>query len=187
MGIASAFAHTFYIIDARWASVSWKLDYIGIVAVNFSHQYLDTLLLCFAAPGFAPYFNAAVAVEVVFAVFCAARIALSERSVGRSWGLLYPLISSVPLTFTVLAFSNSAALGERGPPLRAAVQASLNCSILVGVAGVIFFKGRFPERFWNPFGALDNFSSHVWHHCFIVGSIFAALQGLPFAMQLDHL
>jgi predicted membrane channel-forming protein YqfA (hemolysin III family) len=69
--------------------------------------------------------------------------------------------------------------------LVAAAQASFNCTVFILIAGSIFFKGGFPERFWNPWGMFDHFGSHTWHHIFIVASVLAALKALPLLQGVD--
>ena len=162
MGLASAYAHVFHIIDKRWASLSWKVDFAGIIAVNLTHQILDTLIL-FKNP--IPY----LLLEFIVAGLCLTDIIMEWTTVH--WGITYPLFSSIILTIPVTL---------SGSPL---AKYSLGCSALVFIAGGAFFMGKVPERFWNPNGVLDNFNSHVWHHLCIVGAITCAFQAIPLLHQ----
>jgi predicted membrane channel-forming protein YqfA (hemolysin III family) len=97
---------------------------------------------------------------------------VSDLEVGRFWAFFYPALT-VPLTGLVYF------TGIEG------TQDSLNCSIYVVIAGVVFFKGGFPERYYNPGGIFDRFGSHTWHHIFIVFSIMAAFEALPKLYLID--
>jgi predicted membrane channel-forming protein YqfA (hemolysin III family) len=162
MGFASAYAHTFHIVDRRWAAFSWKVDFAGIIAINLTHQILDSLIL-FKNP------TSFLLLECIIAVLCLTDVIMEWTTVH--WGLTYPLLSSTILTIPV-ALS--------GSPL--AIY-SLGCSAFVFIAGGAFFMGRAPERFWNPNGILDNFNSHVWHHLCIVGALTCAFQAIPLLRQ----
>lgn len=183
MGLASAFWHTVHIVDSRWHAAAWKADFMGIVAVNFSHQLLDSFLLFRVILARPEWFDVAVAVETVFAAACLMHIAFVAHA-GRFWGIVYPALSSIPLTVpvAVLTFAPSALLAASCvnlSVLRGAALSSVACSALVFLAGGVFFKGKFPERFFNARGAFDNVSSHVWHHLLIVAAIVAALEAAP--------
>ena len=162
MGFASAYAHTFHIVDRRWASFSWKVDYAGIIAVNLSHQILDSLIL-FKNP------TMVLMLECMVACMCMADVIVERTKIN--WGLIYPLLSSTVLTLPV-ALTDS--------PLS---KYSVGCSAFVFIAGGVFFIGKFPERFWNPNGFMDNFNSHVWHHLCITAAIMCAFQSIPYLHQ----
>ena len=170
MGLASGIAHTFHIVDKRWSQVSWKLDFIGIILVNLSHQILDTYILFYTYP---MILRIAIITECIFALFCVKDIITTLTK--SHWRIIYPLISSTVLTapaFLVSYTSNSTTLYKMA-------LSSLSCSSMVLTAGGLFLLGRFPERFWNPDGIFDNWNSHVWHHICIIIGITCAFQSIP--------
>ena len=175
MGITSGIAHTFSVIDSRWAAACWKLDCLGIIAVNFGHQAFDTFLLLHT---WDTLYWIAFLLQAVIAVHCAID-AITEKS-GITWGLVYPAVFS-----TVLTLPNAAISYAIGSPLEQQMALySVGCSAFVFVAGGVFYAGKIPERVWNPNGALNNFNSHVWHHVCIVLSILTAYQSIPLLHKL---
>ena len=169
MGFASASAHTFQIVDAKWNTFVWRIDFVGIVAVNLSHQLLDTLLFFrMVFPG-SLFLRYVMALETLFALRCIWQII---RGDGHHWGVLYPLITCIPLTGMNMILASY----QKNIDLYTACYSSFLCSVYICIAGGIFFMGKFPERFWV--GKFDTFSSHTWHHIFIVASIFAAKRAL---------
>jgi len=181
LGLFSAFAHTFFIVDKDWFTGVWKLDFLGIVAVNFPHHLLDSFLITKALMGNRDMCLIAFTAETIFAGFVAYRIVACDLDVGRFWALAYPIVTSVPLTLPLYVYSR---YGQSDADFLAAAQASVNCTLFIFIAGGLFFKGGIPERFWNPRGIFDYFGSHTWHHIFIIASIMSAfscthlLQGL---------
>lgn len=175
MGITSGIAHTFSVVDQRWANASWKLDCLGIIAVNFSHQTLDTFLLLHT---WETLYWIAFLFQAVIALHCAIDAITEKR--GITWGIVYPALSSTLLTIPSVAFSYAL-----GSPLEQEMALySVGCSAFVFVAGGVFYAGKIPERVWNPNGALNNFNSHVWHHVCIVLSILTAYQSIPLLHKL---
>jgi hypothetical protein len=175
MGLFSGLAHTMTIVDLNWFTVVWKLDFLGIIAVNLPHHLLDTFFITKAVIGSRDLCLIAFTAETIFAGFVVYRIVFSELAVARFWGLMYPVITSIPLTLPLYAYSRY----SQDAALLAATQASVNCTLFMFIAGGIFYKGGFPERYWNPRGIFDYFGSHTWHHIFIVASIVAAFNALP--------
>lgn len=175
MGITSGIAHTFSVIDQRWADACWKLDCLGIIAINFGHQAFDGFLLLHS---WDVLYWTLVVLQGLFALYCAVD-AFTEKS-GITWGIVYPALSS-----TVLTLPNVAIGYTCGSPLQQELAMySLGCSAFVFVAGGVFYAGKIPERVWNPNGAFNNFNSHVWHHVCIVISILIAYQSIPLLHKL---
>jgi predicted membrane channel-forming protein YqfA (hemolysin III family) len=171
MGITSGLAHLLG-IDMEWFVFSRKMDFLGILAINYAHILLDTFLL---TKGYWASRELCIFVfflETVGTLRCVHRIVVSDLEVGRFWAFFYPALT-VPLTGLVYF------TGIEG------TQDSLNCSIYVVIAGVVFFKGGFPERYYNPGGIFDRFGSHTWHHIFIIFSIMAAFEALPKLYLID--
>jgi adiponectin receptor len=156
---ASAYSHTFKNIDSVGANICSKVDYIGIIIVNLSHQILDTYILFRDSHTF----YILLSLESLFAIKC---INDTLYDLGPFWGLVYPFLSCAYSLYTYMY-----GLVD----LKNASTASLNCSAAVIVAGLVFFKGRVPERFCNPRGIFDYCSSHVFHHICIVYAINFAL------------
>ena len=178
--LASAVAHTFCILNQRVFQVCWTLDFMSIVLVNLSHQFLDSFLLFKIILGSRILFVAALTIEAAFALHCLWQIGTLPDT-GPYWGLMYPLISSVGLTpILVIAASRSEAI------LVKCSTASAMCSVMILIAGGVFFKGRVPEVLCNPRGIFDTVNSHVWHHVCIAASIFAAMEAMPLLWQLEY-
>lgn len=177
MGIFSGIAHTFHIVDIRWAKVSWNIDFIGIIAVNLCHQVLDTYILFYTYP---IILRAAITTECIFALICVKDIVMQNTK--SHWRITYPFLSSTVLTVPALIVSYM----NESTPLHKMASYSLGCSSMVFIGGGVFFLGKFPERFWNPNRIFDNWNSHVWHHVCIVISITCAFQSIPFLHLLNQ-
>jgi len=177
MFFSSAFAHTFYIIDKDWCRIIMKIDFVGIILVNFSHQLLDSFLLFKIILKSDQMFIISFIIESIFADLCILDIIFNNT--GRFWGVLYPAISSLPLTVSVCIYSYY----QDTPILYNAALASLKCSAFVFIAGIVFFKGKIPERLWP--GLFDNINSHVFHHICIVMSIYFANETIPLLHILE--
>jgi len=160
MGLGSAFAHTFYIVDRRWNTFVWQVDFAGIVCVNLSHQLLDTILLHKMYPW--DGLGIILLAEVAFALRCIGEI---FSGVGNHWGIQYPLLSGIPLTGLNMLLSMN-----REWVVREACLYSFLCTVFIFVAG-IFFLGKIPERFCP--GRFYYLHSHTLHHIFIICSIMA--------------
>ena len=173
MGITSGLAHLLH-IEKGWATFSWKMDYLGIIAINYAHSLLDTFLLTKGIWHSRWLCIVGFFLQTMGALFCAQRI-VSDLEIGRFWAFAYPALT-VPFTVAVYCVRGSDTVF---PVVQDSTQASLNCSILITIAGVVFFKGGFPERYYNPRGIFDKFGSHTWHHIFIVCSIVAGFKCLP--------
>lgn len=177
MCISSTIYHAFNMVDYTWYTMTLKLDYTGIIVVNLTHQFMDSFLLFYVALNNQTLFLGSLCIEILFAIYCIIDI-VYFHVIGRIWNmsLWYPVISSVPLTSITFVYSRIWGSNK----LQMASNASLGCSLMIFIAGGIFYKGKFPERFWNSRGIFDNYNSHVWHHIFIVISIFVAMSGFPF-------
>ena len=161
MGLSSGFAHIAHTMDPSWALFSWKMDYLGIVAVNLGHELVDCFLLFHSYP---TLLGAVYIIKIAFAAYCCREIL---KGSGTSvWGLLYPLIGMATFTLPVALHPSPLA------------SYSLGTTLFVCIAATLFYVGKLPERIWNPNGVFDMFNSHVWHHLFIVASIVCGSQAL---------
>jgi adiponectin receptor len=172
MCISSSFAHTFYIIDSNWSDFVWKLDFIGIILINLSHQIFDIILLSKFLGYYFLYFNI---LSIFFALYCIFSIYTGNLEIRRFWGITYPIASSTILTIPTYLLSqyNSNII------LRNASYGSIKCSIIVFISGLFFFKGKFPEKYFNPYNIFNNFNSHTFHHILIISSILSCFESIP--------
>jgi len=156
---ASTFFHIVFNVSEAWLIISHKLDIIGIIIVCLGQQFLNALIFVNAHP---IAFWCIASGQAFFAATCVKDI-LKRRESEPIWGMQYPAITTVT-TIVVTVFTDHH---------RAAVHASACCSTLVIIAGLIFFKGRCPERCLKN---MDNYNSHVWHHiCVVIGISFATM------------
>ena len=154
---ASTFFHIVLNVSETWLRISHKLDIIGIVVVCLGQQFLNALIFVNARP---IGFWLIVGNQALFAALCIQDI-LKHREAEELWAMRYPAVTTVT-TIVVTVFTDHH---------RAAVYASVCCSALVIIAGLVFFKGRCPERCLKN---MDNYNSHVWHHvCVVIGISFA--------------
>ena len=167
LGLASAFAHTFNIVDRRWSSISWKADYTGIIMINLTHQILNTYILLDPSK----LRNLAIVLEGVFAMYCIYDIIKGDRS---HWRITYPLISSL---LTVPAFYSSS-----GTTRYEMWVYSAQCSAFVLLGGA-FFVTRIPESLTNPNGIFNLVNSHVLLHLCIVAGVSCAYGAVPFLLN----
>jgi adiponectin receptor len=184
MGIFSGMAHCLYIINNDWFKFSWKMDFIGIIAINFSHHLLDTVILTKGILNNRLLCLTGFLIETLFALFCIIRICFGDLDIGRFWAFFYPIITCIPLTSLVYLYSRIISVE---PIIIELSQASMNCTLFICLAGSIFFKGGFPERYFNPKGIFNYFNSHTWHHILIIASIVAAFEGLPKLHYLEKI
>ena len=186
-GDFSAAAHTFYVVNAKWYARSWQADAVGIVAVNYSHLYLDSFLLFKIALNSHTSFLIAATVFSLFALVAALHCTASPAAASR-WGSWFPICASVPLTSAVMiaAFA-SPSLAERIDiaAFRAAALGSLGSSVLVFLSAGVFYIGMVPERFYNPNGLFDFVGSHAIFHLGIVLSISSAMGAAPHLYALE--
>ena len=90
-----------------------------------------------------------------------------------------------PVCIAIVAAAHAQA-GEAGAFKQYAnwVLASSLCAIL-GTA--IFYKGKVPERFYNPGGALNYLgNSHLFHHAFGALSCYAGFAATPFIAPFER-
>jgi adiponectin receptor len=182
MGLFSSFAHAFFIIDESWNTIVWKLDFTGIIAINSAHLLYDTFILFNGILLDRTFLDIAISLEGIFALFCVYRIWYGTTEIRRYWGFVYPIITSIPLTVPIYIYTHTV---KSSKLLMDLTFSSLNCTFFILIAGGIFFKGRFPERFWNPYQIFSYLNSHMFHHIFIVMSIIAAFKGLPYLSALE--
>ena len=155
---SSAIHHTFY--NTNYRTLTSKLDYVGIIAVNLSHQILNTFLIFDSSA-----FHSLIVFESVFASICVIGV---QRGYGKFWGMAYPIITC--LTTIPVFYSKN---------LEAA-QASFTCTAFVILSGTVFYKGKCPESLCNPRGIFDCWNSHVWHHICIIFAIISALSATTY-------
>jgi adiponectin receptor len=170
LGLASAFAHTFNIVDKRWSSMSWKADYTGIIMINLTHQILDTYILLDRGT----LRSLAIVLEGGFAAYCIYDIIRGDQS---HWRITYPMISSIILTVPAAAVAPSAS-----PASHMSVY-SMQCSAFVLLGGA-FFVTRIPESLTNPNGIFNLLNSHVLLHLCIVAGVSCAYRSVPFLLQV---
>lgn len=167
LGLASAFAHTFNIVDRRWSSISWKADYTGIIMINLTHQILNTYILFDKGS----LRSAAIVLEGCFAGYCIYDIIRGDQ---LHWRMTYPLISSlltVPSGFAASSASSASHMWIY----------SMQCSVFVLLGGA-FFVTRIPESLTNPNGLFNSVNSHVLLHLCIVAGVSCAYGAVPFLL-----
>jgi hypothetical protein len=156
---ASAIHHTFYNIYSMHSLTS-KIDYLGIIAVNLSHQMLNTFLIFDSSA-----FYSIIVYECIFAGICVKRIIQGH---GKFWGMAYPFITCLTTIPTLYSKNLEGA------------RASFTCSAVVIFSGTVFYMGKCPESLCNPRGIFDCWNSHVWHHLCIIFAIMSALNAISY-------
>jgi len=175
MGLTSGIAHTCYSISPWFNSVAWKLDFTGVVMSNGIHLLMDSYILCMVLLDNPDLYRISLVLQGVFMAIVLHKIWSKPLVVGQTWGLLYPMLTCVPITVPLYAYIQ---LYKTDPLILGMAQATLNCSVCIWIAALFFFKGRLPERLY-PSGLFDYVSSHVWHHVFCVLCIIAGFQVFP--------
>lgn len=176
MGLASGLAHTFYYINPRWASLCWKMDYVGIIGMGLSHQLLDSIILFRGVYDWPGLYYVLTLCQLLFGTYCAYDVFL-DRS-GINWGIIYTGISCIFLTVPTAVLSYQ--IGQQELAI-----STFTCSLLVGIGGTIFYQGKLPERFWNPNGIFTIFNSHVYHHILAILAVMAAFNCFHFLYRLS--
>jgi len=184
MGIFSGLAHGLCIVSKEWSTILWKLDFTGIILVNFSHHLLDSFLIFKGIIKNTFLCRFVFTLETIYALWCITRIWNSDLSIGRYWAFVYPIVTSIPLTLPLYVYSRTMIDSEHGSDIIEVSYSSLRCTLYIFLAGGLFFKGGFPERYWNPRNIFDRFSSHTLHHIFINCSIFAAFNSLSLLYKI---
>jgi len=175
MGFTSAIGHTLYSSSPWFNQFAWRIDFIGIIAINSMHLFSDTFLLCSILLQSTELYYTILSIELIWILFVVYRIAWGPLKAAEEWGLLVPILTCVPVTIPLYTYIQ---LFEKDPRIQAISQPSLNCTLCILVAGLVFFKGRFPERLY-PHRIIDYFSSHVWHHLFCLAAVISAFQAFP--------
>ena len=172
MSVASTFAHTMYILDSKWYRFAWFIDCLGIIAVNYSHFFLDlfSIALYVHSP---TLLYAGLGLITVFSAWCILNARRSQDGIGN-WGIYYAAVASLPLTLVNYSLIQ-----------REASRWSMLCSALVVVGGSLFYSGRIPERLCNPYRMFDYVSSHMWFHICITTAIVSALSAIPDLYTLE--
>jgi adiponectin receptor len=175
MGLTSAMGHVLYSSSPWFNQMAWRLDFIGVIAINSMHLFSDTFIVCRILLNSALLYYGVVSVEIAWVLFVLYRICLGPFQAAQEWGLLLPILTCVPLTISLYTYVK---ISIEDPSIHAIVQTSLNCTVCILVAGLVFFKGRLPERLY-PNYIFDYVSSHVWHHLFCLGAVVTAFQIFP--------
>jgi adiponectin receptor len=170
---ASSFAHTFHIVNKNCNTKCWTCDFVGIIVINLGRHYVDTYLLCISIFKSPLLFITCVTLETLFALYTIYQIMYMNR--GRFWGMTYPAITAL-VPFLYVSYTEQL--------LYEATLYSLTCSAYILIAGSVFYKGKFPERFYNKNGIFDCFNSHIYHHICIVLSIYSAMKIAPLLHKL---
>ena len=161
--LASAFFHIVLNVSEAWLIISHKLDIIGIVVVSLGQQFLNTLIFANRDP---ISFWLIASNQAIFAALCIQDI-LKRRAAEELWGMRYPAITTVTTILVTVSVDHH----------RNAIYGSAGCSTLVVIAGLVFFKSRFPERCMQN---MDHYNSHVWHHICVVIGIYSATTALDY-------
>jgi hypothetical protein len=175
MGLTSAFAHTFFIINKEWYDFSWRIDMIGIVAVLYSHLIADIYIISVLLLNNLRLFYFLNFLSVISGIYCIRKVFLENQM--EKYAIGYGFIGSVPFTSTLfyLAFSR-----PYNYALRTAATLSLSCSVSCIIAASVFFIGKIPERYW-PHTIVK---SHALHHIFISIGVYC---GLAMALYLREI
>jgi len=181
MGFTSAIGHICYSISPWFNQISWRIDFIGIIAINSMHLFSDTYTVLSVLVGSTQLYYGVLSIELIWILFVLYRIWYGPYHAAQEWGMLVPVLTSVPLTIPLYTYIT---IFHKDAHMYDIVQASLNCSICIWIAGLLFFKGRFPERCF-PF-IFDYISSHVWHHLFCVLAVITAFQVFPALEQFEY-
>jgi adiponectin receptor len=184
MGLCSGIGHTLYSVSPRINEIAWKLDFTGVIMSNSIHLLMDSYIVCIMLLENYNLYRIGVIFQLVAMLTVLYTIWSKPLVVGQLWGIVYPVVTSVPLTISLYTWAQ---FYETDPLIHNAIQASLNCSICIWIAGIFFFKGRLPERLYSHW-IFDYMSSHVWHHVFCVLCIVAGFQVFPLIekYQMSH-
>jgi len=166
MGLTSAFAHTFFIINKEWYDFSWRIDMVGIVAVLYSHLTADIYIISVLLLNNLRLFYFLNLLSLLSGIYCIRKVFLENQI--EKYAIAYGFIGSVPFTsiFFYLAFSR-----PYNYALRTAATLSLSCSVSCVIAASVFFIGKIPERYW-PHTIVK---SHALHHIFISIGVYCGL------------
>ena len=175
MGLNSAIGHTLYSISPWYNQFAWRFDLIGVIAINSMHLVSDTFVVCSILLNSIELYYAVVSIEIVWILFVLSRVCGGPYQAAQEWGLLLPLLTCLPLTLPLYAYVR---VYVENPHINSIVQSSLYCTLCILAAGIVFFRGRLPERLYRH-PVFDYASSHVWHHLFCVGAVLNAFQVFP--------
>ena len=178
MGLTSAFAHTFFIINKEWYDFSWRIDMVGIVTVLYSHLIADIYIITVLLYRDFRLFYCLAALSLLFGIYCIRKVFVENQLV--TYAITYGFVGSVPFTSTLfyLAFSS-----PYNYALRTAATLSLSCSVSCVIAVSFFFIGKIPERYW-PHTVVK---SHALHHIFITIGVYCALGMVPYITSIEAL
>lgn len=177
MGLASAFAHTFYIINKEWYDFSWKVDMVGIVTVLYSHIISDTYIITVLLLHNIKLFYFLNALSFFFGAYCIRKVFV-ENNIFL-WAIIYGFVGSFPFTGTLFYFAFS---GPYNYALQSASILSLYCSLSCVLAATVFYIAKIPERYW-PHIVLK---SHALHHIFITIGIYFALTVILYLKDIEE-
>jgi hypothetical protein len=149
-------------------------------------MYLDTYLLFAVIYNSPDIFIGAISFQTLIAIYCIMDIAIIP-SAGKFWGIVYPIIYSIPLTTILNVYSyflDTGLVGEELYALRVCIANSTVTSVLVIFAGSVFYLGKYPESRHSKV-IYDYCGSHFYFHILIVLAIVAGLQSEPYVKILD--
>ena len=183
MGFASAFAHTFYIINKDWFDICWKIDIIGIVAVLFAHYMAVSYFIFYLLLNTLYGYYISIIIGASSGLLCIYKVFADIKNL-EIYSIIYGFIGSVPLPLTLLyyAYFSSYTYGIDKIIIQTVANQSLGCSACCGVACFVFFLGKIPERFLPSFPI----KSHTFHHIFINLGVFSALCMIPHIQRIDR-
>jgi len=184
--LISAIAHTFHSMGPKSFYLFWRIDQMGIVAINYAHMQLDIYLLFAVIYNRPDLFIAVTSFQTLIAIYSIVAIAIIPWA-GKFWAMAYPIVCSIPLTLLVNVYAyllNTGLNQEELYALRACAIASATTSVLVIFSGAVFYVGKFPERYYSRV-AYDYCGSHFWFHSLIVLAITASFQAEPYIKILD--
>jgi len=103
MGFTSAIGHTLYSSSPWFNQFAWRLDFIGIIAINSMHLFSDTFLICSILLNFSELYYTILSIEIAWILFVVYHIGCGPFKAAQEWGLLVPLLTCVPLTVPLYA------------------------------------------------------------------------------------
>lgn len=187
MCLCSAWAHAVHLRGKQHARDAWIVDNIGIIIGSYARLFPDLWLLAVLV-GSHTLFYATSAASAAFGLFCIWRALLND------WNWVGPFFaySMVPYNVAIAAivFGTPQWLVAQGIDValaRFVASCSVGCSALCVASSVAFYKGRLPERYWNPNGVLDIVgNSHQLFHLGIVAGFSTGFAAMPSFQALEH-
>jgi adiponectin receptor len=187
MCLCSAWAHTVHLMSAQQSRDAWIVDNVGIIIGSFGRLFPDLWLLAVLV-GSRTCFQVTSGVSAAFGAICI------WRALKNDWNWVGPFFvySMVPYNIAIAAivFGTPNWLYSQGVDValaRFVASCSVGCSVFCLVAAFCFFKGRLPERYWNPNGRLDFVgNSHQIFHLGIVAGFSTGFAAMPSFQALER-